>query len=640
MIRYARSILAGGQSAARMIIVAVGLWAWPFAVSEAQECPVCAGVEDMAESLEGRATRLINAAREARESAEDDGDTEQAAHLAVIAKGVETLAGAAREAASGCVAESECRPAPTPVSAQAQCPLPMTDDTWEELLAPANALASALVDDARTCSLFACPDADCTARAQVLEQASFAEALLSALVTQPASLGDAEDQVVGDEARPSTEGKEQGRTPADEFAVEIIAALGRVSRLPAAGGLDPDETQSAAQTFAALEERLAASEEDGASWRHLAARLALAGMRDALTTLRLRNNAHLPANWDNAAFRLKGALTSAMRLGMRPYPADQTPAFAAGTCQPPGLPVKRTRIRLQAALNRAASCSVRTGCRVEEALMRGRLRARQLLASPAMEEGLEFTRALEEEVGMPRTALAAAAAREGKAPVITLDQTSYRSGEAIEVTIDPAGNRCLMEGGHLALLPFSDGTARAPFATIDRLDTSALRRRVKGQGAESLVRLAAPARGAYRAHLFAAEGAGGRRLMSLPVQIADGEPVRCDGWTGVWQTEFGRLVTVAREGGEVSGSYRRRPDLWPGFLTGTVADGVLTGHWTSDISGGGTRLRLRGEGIFQGHWGLSPASRVNGGRWSGICVAREKPDAETVLEDDPEQDRP
>ena len=61
--------------------------------------------------------------------------------------------------------------------------------------------------------------------------------------------------------------------------------------------------------------------------------------------------------------------------------------------------------------------------------------------------------------------------------------------------------------------------------------------------------------------------------------------------------------------------------MWPGFLRGRIRNGQLVGAWHSEISGGGTRLTLRGDRVFRGSWGLSPASERDGGTWSGICIA-------------------
>jgi hypothetical protein len=607
--------------------------------SEAIEepCEACGLISGLAERLNRKAERYASAARNAAATT-----SEARARLVVVADGVRLLADAARDAAARCSDEGVCRmPHPaTPVStggageaerSAGACDGTVPEQRWTELLGPVNALAAAMGQDAQTCALLACPDAECGARAHMLEQAAFTDTLLSVLLGgDTAPTGDPDTE----EASPIADLPRGGQAqPEPPMAAEVLAALSELPGSLTSSGLDAEKTQALAARLAALEARLThdpadgglvSGEAPGTGWRHLAARLALAGMRDALTTMRLGTNVHIPARWSQAAGKLRAALTAAMRLDRSAKTQAHAHGPAARACHLPSLDVQRVRVRLQAAMNRAASCSVRAGCPVDAAFDRGVSRARLLLDQPTGSRALEIARALGEEAPVSAEQAEAARAAEAPEPGIALSRDSFRTGEIIAISVTANGNRCLAGGGHVALLPYADVRGRSPFAVAGKLGTGraeALTHRRHDGRSEDSQDFAAPAPGAYRAMVVAGEGAGGRRLASYPVQVSDGEPARCEGWTGVWQTEFGRLVTVAREDGSVTGTYRRRPDVWPGFLRGRIRNGQLVGAWHSEISGGGTRLTLRGDGVFRGSWGLSPASERDGGTWSGICIA-------------------
>jgi|GEM_PF-1657481 len=189
------------------------------------------------------------------------------------------------------------------------------------------------------------------------------------------------------------------------------------------------------------------------------------------------------------------------------------------------------------------------------------------------------------------------------------DIERYGVGEAIRALVAPTTNRCIAEpGARIAL--YRAGTAgdaqesRSVRAFDDRF--GALVAAPEDPGTYEVRALAAPQSG---------EGELARRVVSI-----DPAPSSCEGFSGLWQTNFGELRLYVRDG-VVRGTYRRSPDVDPGFLTGEVRGPVFYGEWESELGDGGARLVLADDGAsFSGAWSHIPGRYTGTGRWSGQCL--------------------
>lgn len=543
-----------------------------------------------------------------------------------------------RAAALACRAEPSCRPAappaaPPPASPAAQPPaLPGTRTDAppacirlstgpEGALTRLQKQVESLEAENARCADFVCPSVDCAARRARLAAAAFSAAMLEAL-GGPA----ARQPPLAARLRRAAKPGADAPPPADAADPETLGrAFARLARGFDAHGHDPEALRAAAAAIARMEPGLAGDADAGepaaprGHWRMLAARLALASVRDALTRVQLAEDAQaVPARLPGLARRIANAVHAINRLA-------RVPAMprTAEVCDGQVRPVLALTARFARALEDAGACTVRAGCDAHAAVAEGRARARLLLTRPALSPALEVVRALEEEAGAGAADDPSGAGIVGEAPAprIALAHETFTAGEAIAVEVDRRGNRCLADGGHVAL--FSTGAPGA--APLERiaLDTPALLPGRAGGAGRDTVTLwfEAPGPGRFELAVHAAQGSGGVRLSRRPLQVVAGPPPRCTGWTGVWQTEFGRLVTVAHADGTVSGTYRRSSGTRPGFLVGRIEKDALTGVWFSEIGRGGTRLRLIGDGVFRGSWGLSPRRVSGGGVWTGICMA-------------------
>ncbi len=224
-------------------------------------------------------------------------------------------------------------------------------------------------------------------------------------------------------------------------------------------------------------------------------------------------------------------------------------------------------------------------------------------------------------------ALAALDLREDSAVSLVTDRTRYRAGEAMRVTLAAEAAVCTAEpGAWLGVLEAArpDDAAQG----LERGDEAKVRlvarRSVTGLGLQGAGRtsvlLAAPdVPGTYDLKTFAPEARGGAETAAVRIDV-DPSPDHCDGFTGIWRTNFGTLRMVERDG-IVRGSYRRSPDSRAGFLTGRVDGTILTGHWESELGRGGTRMILERDGQgFRGTWSHLPDSYGGNGPWSGACA--------------------
>ncbi|MEO0961939.1 MAG: hypothetical protein AAFY01_05885 [Pseudomonadota bacterium] len=536
-----------------------------------------------------------------------------------IALGVDLLAQAAARAAAACRTENICDASHhTVASSTPACAVIGGDQTvdLDRLLSPIRATTQTLETEALTCSAMPCPGADCSARHTLLESAAFAEGILSAAVGETS-------QTVAEAV--TTDLTQLPDMPTGSVAISGLQALSRLAVVFDTTGLDPRETRDLATSLADIEKNLVkpvSGEGRPPRWRRVSLRLALAGMRDALGSLRLEKRVSQPAAWERAAGRLETAIKALMRLERTKSAHVITPARTTSAASCPGVDpqLTRTLFQLRRAINASATCSVRSGCSAQEAIDEGAQRAALLVGKPVLEPRLELIKTLEEEVAISPSVLSDAGVTTEPVPGISLTRTAYQQGSAIELDLEIRNNRCLANGGHVALVPLDEADG-AMAVSVDLLAETVEQAEVSNDPKSRLL-FRAPAEGLYTAAVYAGAAEGGALLAATPLRVTEPEPHRCEGWTGVWQTEFGRLVTVQHDDETVTGSYGRVPDVQPGFLFGRTRNTQLRGVWVSEISSGGARLTLEGDGVFRGSWGLSPDQITNGGRWSGVCIAQ------------------
>ena len=622
----------------------------PGAAHGVDRCLECRPVETLAERFEARAavlaSRAANAAQVAARAADPAqkvwpapdgagiaapdtsfwlGDMAEQAHMhraQVAQEAAAAVAGmAARfdDAATRCAQSGYCRAsAPPDIAASSRSASASGTTRHCAAFAPGdgNALArltrhvAALERHNAQCRGTACPVADCARQSALMEEVAFTRSILAAAAgPQPADASIAG----GPRAGQAPAGGNTGKNALDALA-SIADAIGHAE-------IDREGLRMAAAALATAEAALLAQEPQTgqadisaprSAWRAMAARFALAAVRDRLGQIQL-------AAADGSDMRLLPGLADRMAsaaLAMMRHGRPVAPPPPVGFCAADAARLGALHRRIQAALEGAAACGVRAGCDVHEAVTRGEARARQLVSTPVLPETLELVRAIEEEADI---GVDAASVQDAVAPRIDAAITRAMAGEVIEARIDPRGNRCLADGGYVALEPAGTHAERAEGMSAL---SSLMRETLTAGDPQASVLFEAPAPGDYSLNVYAAAGAGGALLAQRPVVVTKPAPARCDGWTGVWRTEFGRLVTVERAGGTVTGTYRQGSAVRPGFLTGRVSGDTLRGTWMSEIGTGGTRLTLRGEGLFRGTWGLAPGRETNGGIWSGICIAR------------------
>ncbi len=540
---------------------------------------------------------------------------ERAARAAGVAKGIGAIARALSQAAEDCRGEAGCgretdardpvAAVPLPAASQARCEAERAD--LGEALAAFEPAVMALEEATSACAAIACPVADCTSRATLIEAAAFTERVLAAL--DPGS------------AAPQTQAAGPAAPDADRLAAGTVAALAGLGEGFGPAGVDGAHLAEAAQRVAKEEAALSALAAEtaprGSSWRAAAVRLSLAGVRDALGRLQLAaaKDAIQESLWDLTARRMAAAALALTRLAP---PTDFTPPAPPRCLSSDPEPARAMLRRLRTALDGAAVCNLRAGCETAEAVARGTGRADLLIHDPVLESDLELLRILTEEAGWPEELVKRAAAAEDTAPSIGIGRELYRQGEAVKVRLRTGGNRCMADGGFVAIVP--SGDARRPNLSSIEVMRDVVDRVRLAPGDQAPALFAAPPAGTYALAVFGGLEHGGRELSRSSLVVAEGPPETCKGWTGTWRTEFGRMVTVERDG-QVSGTYRRTPGVRTGFVMGEAKGDVFEGIWISEIGSGGTRLHLRGDGVFRGAWGTVPKEMDNGGLWSGICIA-------------------
>ncbi len=223
--------------------------------------------------------------------------------------------------------------------------------------------------------------------------------------------------------------------------------------------------------------------------------------------------------------------------------------------------------------------------------------------------------------------------------VLVPDLAAYGPGEAILITHAQSTNQCLAEeGSWLGLFApeipqgapqgappaapqgvpqgVPQGAQREPPDDANEVSsdyTPGVR-----SSTDSVLFAAPDVPGSYQVRAFAPAARGGAELARVDVPVAE-TPVACNGFSGIWDSNFGELRLYARDGA-ARGSYRRTPEAGPGFLTGEVRGRRLYGTWESELGRGGARLVLSSDGsYFRGSWSHIPGQYSGTGSWTGTC---------------------
>ncbi len=198
------------------------------------------------------------------------------------------------------------------------------------------------------------------------------------------------------------------------------------------------------------------------------------------------------------------------------------------------------------------------------------------------------------------------------APRLGLERRIFAASEAIQVQLDISATACMAEPG--ALLAIVDaanpGAPRFSASLVARPQQDVLLEAPQELGPYEVVARAPLAR-------------GGGTLAATSIEVNAARPDNCEGFTGVWLTDFGELV-MYQHGNAVRGTYRRFEDVRPGFLVGEAEDGTLRGDWESELGAGSVRLQLAADGMrFSGSWTHALGVSSGSGRWSGACITAE-----------------
>ncbi len=327
-----------------------------------------------------------------------------------------------------------------------------------------------------------------------------------------------------------------------------------------------------------------------------------------------------------------GQNSNAQSLGYRPWwPAlvetaslalaqihhlEWQPANEIMACQNP----RADRLTsLRASLRRASAalsvCGARGGCAATEPInILGRLDGREINNVTTAADFLAAANTiLAEELQSLRIA---ASDRVSLHP----DLEAYGVWEAINVAVEGGENRCIAEeGAWLGLFPDTVQSGSSTEVGHEAILSVPLNGRASEDGAF----LEAPDQaGNYEVRAFAPDARGGAELARAPLSVWPG-PTFCEGFDGIWDTDFGELHMFVR-GNDVRGTYRRTAGLAPGFFSGERDGQVLVGNWNSEIGGGGARLVLAADGqSFRGTWSHRPGQYAGTGQWNGSCVASE-----------------
>jgi hypothetical protein len=456
-----------------------------------------------------------------------------------------------------------------------------------------SSLADSIIVQARFCQTIACPVMDCDRSAALVDDLEIAEVSLA-------------EMAGGRTAWPG------GRTSSPSKG--LVTVLGGVERALVRLALDSAEATLPPSAISArasdmlaglsgwlqrMETRRGVEKE---SWRVSA----LMGEIDVASEWALRGDT---VEYTRAYYEaLSRAMLSAARLdaalSMSEEPnADKGGATGGPLCGVSDLATAYLKAgRATAALG---FCRAKSACAQTEETNASRRPFRS-----ASDEGIS---ALAAVIGaLPLGVEREADARVSSSPSaqISMSRADYVAGEVMTVTADASPSACLINGGAIGLGPAG--------VTSDR------EQRYQLQGnTRSEILLAAPDEpGLYVVRVFASADRGGQVLSEHAVTIVPLGP-GCDGFTGMWDTQFGRLRMVERDG-YITGSYRKSAEaVLPGLILGERSGRTLTGTWLSELGRGGTSLRLQADGThFRGTWGVRPERATGGGAWNGECLGR------------------
>ncbi|MEM9123970.1 MAG: hypothetical protein AAGB03_11705, partial [Pseudomonadota bacterium] len=142
-------------------------------------------------------------------------------------------------------------------------------------------------------------------------------------------------------------------------------------------------------------------------------------------------------------------------------------------------------------------------------------------------------------------------------------------------------------------------------------------------GVLAVLPVEAPLRpGAYQVALLRPSGQELQEVGRSETFVVGEASAPCVGFSGIWETSFGRMHLAEGEEGEVRGTYRRAPLGQSGFFAGKRRDRVLYGQWASEFGSGGLRLVLNeSDSAFTGTWSRFREEFAGEGAWTGACAS-------------------
>lgn len=467
-----------------------------------------------------------------------------------------------------CAGDALCRAAPDALLQQT------CEGPWptQSVFAGAMARLDELHGLGSACREIACPDIDCGARRQI-----------GAVLTELTGALDIASRRAG---------------VADNRSIELVEEAQRLmAQVPLL--LDPQTERSTWLAQSSAWRSSYDSAGDGAvSWRLREVAVALDHIAMALTETDA--GAEGAVDW-SAVMQWTGQ--AAARLAQGRVVADALADPACGGMDEARVEVLQSRIRDAEAV--MTVCATRAACEEGEAVsgllpadVRGPLTIESFRVYA--DDAFNLLGSLTGQLQLNAQGLATLIPDEGR----------YRPSEAIEIAVDISETACMAEpGAVLALVRENDseGEAESIARLAPRPIQNAYMEGPHAAGSYTIVARAPPAR-------------GGSEIGSASIVIDEGLPQVCDGFTGIWNSDFGELVLYER-GELVRGTYRRFSDVTPGFLIGIVSGRTFRGIWRSELGSGGARLVLAQDGqSFRGTWGHSEGSVGGAGRWNGVCA--------------------
>lgn len=564
---------------------------------ETESCERCRFLSQAADTYQIKAVGLLEAIRvlEGSISASTDGltDAERNGLIRNLARQQKTagrvIAGLMSFAAAikECEGERLCRRDDL-VRAAETMPLDCTRDqsVLQASIVRIESLATKVIEEARQCQRFSCPVMHCGRAASLADDLAIVETSLAELAGGRLALPGA-----------------TSKAP----AAGLATVLGSVERglvalaiQSAESGLDPEALTARADDMKAglsywLRETESRHGVQETSWRVSA----LMGEIDvAAEWARADENVPHTRAYFSALSR---AILSAARLdaALAMNEDDGKEDVAGPVCGARELGQAFLKVgQARAALN---FCRAKSACPVTGAT------GASIAARSASSQALGAFAAVTGALPLDESRAADASVAQSAPVEMSLQHQSYRAGEVLRVSADTRGSSCLIEDGAIALVRAGSPARRAQRYLLEG-------------GSASEILLPAPIEpGRYAVRVFASADRGGGILRDQ-VFTVDPVPRACQGFSGVWDTDFGRLYLTDR-GDEITGSYRRHEHTpLPGLFVGKRRGNTVEGTWLSELGRGGAKLRLIDNGRrFTGSWGVKPDRVDGGGRWTGAC---------------------